>query len=215
MSAPAKLNILDLMTVTVPEGRSGNVAVERFEITERDVRFASIRDSVRGYTKPGVYTKLTRNGSLWMSDTRAERMDHVEPLRKAQYSQNRRALVTGLGLGMVIQGLLHTDNIEHVDVVELDADVIALVGPHYEALAAQLGKTITVHHGDARQRVQVLGTKARWGVAWHDIWRDITSENWEEMKRVKRSYSRMVEWQGVWSWEETRECVQREKRYNW
>lgn len=126
--------------VVIPEGRSGSVAVERFEV-EEDFSLMKMRMEGRG-TPVGQYTKLTRNGSLWMSDTRAEFFDNMRFLRKAK-ELGGRVLVNGLGLGMVVGHLLECPEIEHIDVVEIDEDVIRLVAPSFEC------DRVTVHHGDA------------------------------------------------------------------
>jgi hypothetical protein len=61
--------------VAVPEGTSGSVEVRRFVVPERSTEH--LRLSMRGRgCPPGEYTKLLRNGRLWMSDTPAEWYDH-------------------------------------------------------------------------------------------------------------------------------------------
>lgn len=208
----------DAMTVTVPEGESGNVAIKRFEVTEDDLRFSQLRAIVnggRGMTPAGTYTKLTRNGSLWMSGTQDEKRDHFAPLWKAQdAAPGSRALVTGLGIGMVVRALILASPIDHIDVVEIDEDVIKLVGPHYEELASEHGKTIAIHHGDAHDRAALFNKDDRWVLAWHDIWQDICADNWDSMKSLGRRYGRYTDWQGCWSKDETQYAVERERKEN-
>jgi len=195
----ARVSLYDLMQVDLPEGRSGDVAVERFEITEREIAITSMRDGSRGYTPPGTYTRLTRRHGLWMSDTHAERRDHLEPLWKARrLSSGFKVLVTGLGLGMVVRAMILGTDVGHIDVVEIDPDVVALVGPYYEKLAAEHGKTLTIHLGDAFDRKVLFGPNDYWDIAWHDIWQDLCLDNLTGMGSLARRYTRFVGWQGFW-----------------
>lgn len=204
MTTAQRQLIVDLMQVTVPEGKRDNVEVSRFEITQDQIRRAAIRDPHRAYTEPGMYTKLVVGGHLWMSDTYAERNDHREPIIQARRLEvtDGRALVSGLGIGMVIQALLMTSTIAHVDVIEINSDVIALVGPHYQEMAERLGKTITIHEGDVFDRKSMFGPKDHWHIAWHDVWLDLNVDNLEDMGRVARSYNRYADWSGFWGKDE-------------
>lgn len=202
----------DAMTVAVPEGESGNVRIKRFTVSDSDAAIHRIRNAGRA-VRTGTYTGLYRNGHLWMSDTPAEKRDHWPPLWAAQRHGARRALVNGLGLGMVVAALLHVDSIDHIDVVEIDADVIALVGPHYEALAAERGKTITIHRADAYAIRWPAGLT--WDIAWHDVWRDLCTDNLPGMAKLHRRYGRRVQWQGSWARDLVEYHRDRERRRGW
>lgn len=197
--------IAESYRVQVPEGASGNVSVERFEV--RADSFENMRLALTGRAcAPGIYTALYRNGELWMSDTSAEWNDH----RSAVFQIMRRGgrvLINGLGLGMVVQAALRDADVEHVDVVELDSDVIALVGPTYE------GSRCTIHQADAYAIPWPTGT--RWSVAWHDIWLDLCVDNLAEMSRLHRKYGRRVDWQGSWGRELLERERRREARWSW
>lgn len=191
---------LQAMNVTVPEGTSGQVQVCRFTVSAVDVTLAALRAARygrRSWGRAGTYTGLFRGRQTWMSDTPDEQRDHYPVLHAAATHQARRVLINGLGLGMVVAALLHMDHVEHIDVVEFDQDVIALVEPHYQQMAAQRGKTLTVHHGDAYTKSWPAGL--RWDIAWHDIWQDLNVDNLRHMARLHRRYGRRVRWQGSWS----------------
>ena len=84
--------------VDVPEGERGPWKVERFTVTEDDIKLHNIRCSfafgMRGREmEAGTYTKLTRNGAIIMSDTVAEIGDHSYFVRRAK----GRVLINGLG----------------------------------------------------------------------------------------------------------------------
>lgn len=159
--------------------------------------------SFRRGVPPGTYTGLLRNGNVWMSDTPDEKRDHYSAYLEAK-ARGGRCLVHGLGLGMVVKAMLDLPNVDHVDVVELDADVIALSGPAFAAY----GDRLTIHHDNALTRRWPTGT--RWTVVWHDIWRDICEDNLSEMSKLHRSYGRRCDWQGSWS----RELLLSDRRRN-
>lgn len=187
--------------VDIPEGTSGAVTVARFTVARDDL--ANIRASFTGRgCEPGDYTALYRNGHLWMSDTTAEWRDHLEAYFQIR-RRGGRVLVNGLGIGMVVKAALDEPTVEHVDVVEIDPDVIALVGPTYA------GDRCTIHQADAYDIRWPTGT--RWAVAWHDIWPDLCTDNLAEMARLHRRYGGRTDWQGSWG----RPLLERMRRGGW
>lgn len=79
--------------VMIPEGRSGDVSVERFEVEDG---FGLMRDFMLGRgTRPGQYTAIKRGGKMWMSDTRAEFRDASNFIWNAK-KLGGRVLVNGL-----------------------------------------------------------------------------------------------------------------------
>lgn len=183
----------DMITVDIPEGRSGDWRVEHFEIpTGPDIQ--SMRCARDGRPViPGIFTRLMRDRD-WapvMSDTPAEVEDHLPFI----YQARGRVLINGLGLGVVLKGLLQEGKVEHIDVVELEQDVINLVWPTY-----QDDPRLAIHHADAYTIEWPKGT--RWDYIWHDIWHDIwptiCADNLEGIARLKRKYARMCGWQGAW-----------------
>jgi spermidine synthase len=186
------MSITDAMTVTVPEGSIGTLRVERFTI-ERDDFGNFLQGMKHGRsTRPGTYTALKDGGRIWMSDTDAEKRDHMEAIHQIRSWQAKRVLINGLGLGMVLAAALTFEHVEHVDVVEIDERVIELVGPHYA------GPRVTIHHADAYEQAKKWPAGTRWDVAWHDIWPHLCTDNLPQMARLHRSYGRRVDWQGSW-----------------
>jgi len=178
--------------VDVPPGELGDVVVERHEVTEDEARFGAMRAAIHGsrrYVPAGVYTGLKIKNSLVMSDTRDEILDHLEPIRYA----SGRCLVNGLGLGVVVNGMLMNSDVEDVTVVEINSDVISLVGPHWKD---RYGDRLTVIHCDAFSFTPPKGE--RYGMVWHDIWGGICSDNLPEMHKLHRKYGRRCDRQGSW-----------------
>ncbi|MBN2302083.1 MAG: hypothetical protein JXN60_06145 [Lentisphaerae bacterium] len=202
---------MDLIpNVNLPEGQSGNWKVEKFTISKREATLYNVNAHGRP-VREGTYTRLVRNGKVVMSDTPAEKRDHFEPVYRAY----GRCLVNGLGLGMIVSAMLEKKKhrylpgdhvppgkfddkaliptVEHVTVIEKDADVIALVGL---PLKERYGDRLTIIHADAFEYTPSKGE--RYDFVWHDIWDNICSDNLSEMHKLHRKYGRYCKWQGSW-----------------
>lgn len=204
------------LTVSVPEGEVDGLRVQRFEVkglgdwTEADdgrddvirplAYVRMIRDGRE--TKPGWYTRLLDfnnrdddgHSTLWMSDTDAEKSDHMEAVAAMALSKAERVLINGLGLGMVVAAALTFDHVQHVDVVEADERVIKLVGPHYLK-----DPRVNIIHADAYEQAKSWPRGTRWDVAWSDIWPTISSDNLPGMDELHKVYRRRTQWHGMWA----------------
>ena len=163
--------------------------VVKFTVPPKDTR--ALHYALHGRpVPPGTYTRLQLNG-CWdpiMSDTPAELGDHLDFL----YQAKGKVLINGLGLGLCLKGLLMKPEVEHVDVVEIEPDVIKLVWPTYN-----MESRLTLHQGDA-YTIQWPKDK-RWDYIWHDIWPSLCTDNLEEITKLKRKYARRCGWQGAWA----------------
>lgn len=177
--------------VTVPEGELDGLRVERFTASDQDARMTGLFYGGRS-VRPGEYTRLTAGGVFWMSDTPAEWGDHLPAVRQIRKPETKRVLINGLGIGMVLKAALACGHVEHVDVVEKDPRVVALVGPHYLT-----DPRLAIHTADAYTVTWPTGTA--WDVAWHDIWPDLCTDNLPLMAKLHRRYGRRTNWQGSWA----------------
>lgn len=200
----------------IPDGVSGSCEIKRIIVDEAGYRMFSTMEMIAGRRtrmRPGTYCGLYRNGHLWMSDTPDEGWDHVDVIYEARRLKAKRVLINGLGIGMIVNALLHEPTVEHIDVVEIDKDVIDLVEPHLQKLAWEKGKTLVVHCDDAYTIKWKPGTK--WDVAWHDIWLDAGESNLKEMEKLHRRYGIRVQWQGSWKRRYLLRQQRREQNYRY
>ena len=188
--------------VDLPVGVSGAWRVERFDVSKKDEQWSSFMDG-RRHVNEGTYTRLMRGGEVIMSDTRAEIVDHLTVIRKAC----GHVLINGLGLGAVLCAVARKPEVEHVTVVELESDVIALAAQHY---IDRYGAKIEIICADAFTWQPPKGK--RFDVVWHDIWPYITTDNLKEMGKLHRRYGRRCNWQGSWAKELCQFHRRREKR---
>jgi hypothetical protein len=167
----------------------GRVRVEVSEVTE----IAALRAALKGenLTAGERITQLFIGNRLVMSDTYHERRWHHEIIRKA----HGEVLVNGLGLGCVLRAILTRPEVTHVDVVEIEEDVLRLIGPYF-AEEERMGR-VTLHHADAYNKAWPRGV--RWNAAWHDIWPDICVDDLTGHEKLSRRYGRRVDWQGCWA----------------
>ncbi|MCZ2077878.1 MAG: hypothetical protein LC130_23105 [Bryobacterales bacterium] len=119
-------------------------------------------------TPPGVYTylrcltdstlHLVPAGELVMEDTPHELRTHLGFVMQA----HGKVLVTGLGLGCVVRGLLANPRVEHVTCIENSPDVLKLVAPYMPT------ERLTIIEAEAFQ--WVAHNQQRFDCAWHDLW---------------------------------------------
>lgn len=179
--------------VDVPEAKSGNWAVERFEVDEQGASHHNLREAIHGtrrYITPGIYTRLMYHNNVIMSDTPSEINDHMDAINRA----TGRCLVNGLGLGMVVNIMLQNDKVEHVIVVEKSSDVIKMVADHYRK---KYEDRLTIVEADAFEYKPPRDVV--YDVVWHDIWPDICSDYIPEIKQLRKKYSKKCKWQGCWA----------------
>jgi hypothetical protein len=175
--------------VQISEGTLGKWSVMRFSVSEDQAKFTALRAAMKGrvYVPPGTYTRLECKGrGTVMSDTPDEMRDHGY----AVHAAHGHVLLNGLGIGMVLTNILKKKYVTAVTVVEIDADVIALVGPNYT------DPRVTIIHESAFEYAPPKGT--RYGAVWHDIWDTICGDNIPQMTKLKRKYGRRADWQGCW-----------------
>lgn len=127
-------------------------------------------------------------GDIVMEDSLTELMRHL-PIWLAARG---RVLITGLGLGCVVRGLLASPEVEHVDVVEIDRQILDIVGAEFAG-----NPRVALHHGDALTFQFPANTK--WDCAWHDLWCDDKPGELHLMHaKLLHQYRRRCPRQGAW-----------------
>lgn len=127
-------------------------------------------------------------GEIVMEDSTRELSRHL-PI---WISAHGRVLVTGLGLGCVVRGLVAKPNVDHIDVVEIDASIIRVVGAEFAA-----SDRVTIHHGDAL--AFEFPAESRWDFAWHDLWTNGGDHLQSLHTKLFCRFRRQVAHQGAWA----------------
>jgi hypothetical protein len=142
---------------------------------------------------PGRYTVLEhRERGLVMSDMPAEIAGCLPFMDAAAAIPAARLLIAGLGLGIVPAWLLRHGDVARIDVVEIDAGIIAL----HRGAPWAADPRLHVHDGDAH--TWQPGPGQEWDAAWYDIWDTICPGNLPSMRRLHRRFARRAGWALSW-----------------
>lgn len=139
-------------------------------------------------TRPSMATIHLERGEIVMEDSRRELRKHL-PIWLAAAG---RVLVTGLGLGCVVRGLLASPRVDQIDVVEIDKSIIRVVGAEFAG-----NPRVTLHHADALTFEDPL--EAGWDYAWHDLWTDGDEHLQRLHMRLFLRFSGQCKHQGAWA----------------
>lgn len=124
-------------------------------------------------------------GEIVMEDSALELRKHL-PIWLAARG---RVLVTGLGLGCVVRGLLANPDVDQVDVVEIDRGIARVVGHEFAS-----NPRVRIVVGDATS----VPLPGRFDFAWHDLW----SED-DHLQRIHLNlfvrFRRQCRVQGAWA----------------
>jgi hypothetical protein len=152
----------------IPEGWSGRWFVQKGEAR---VGIPIEKDGREVIIPPGLYTHLfcvtdstlhqNPPGEVVMEDTPIELRTHLSFMMRAR----GRVLITGLGLGCVVRGLLANPAVDHITCIERSKDVLKLVGPYMPQT-----ERLAIIEADAFE--WVAKNKSLFDFAWHDLWTD-------------------------------------------
>jgi predicted methyltransferase len=184
--------------MSIPVAKRGRWHIEHHTVTKADARFNALYALTSGhgrYTPAGTYVGLKCGRALIMSNAPDEISDCQGPVGQAR-KRGGHVLVNGLGLGWVVAEILSQESVDLVTVVEIEQDVIDLVGP---SLEKEYCGRVKIVHGDAFTYPDGLTPGTRFSVVWHDIWPTISAANLPEMGRLHRRYGRRCDWQGSWA----------------
>lgn len=150
----------------IPEGAAGLWYVAKVELP-CDIQ--GQKDGKQVLIPAGHYTDLFRwtestmhlAGELVMTDKPDELQTHLDFVLRAW----GRVLVTGLGLGCCVRGLLAHPRVEHVTVIENSPEVMRLVAPH-------MPRTSRLKIIEAEAVAWTEQNGKGFDCAWHDLWTD-------------------------------------------
>jgi hypothetical protein len=185
----------------------GPWSIDHFEVSEDKAKMGNLHDIMHGYGErcvdPGLYTRLAhaQRGCV-MSNTKAEMRDMYGFFYQLDKYRESVLPVHIDGLGLGIAAIEALERGYYVEVVEIDMDVIQLVGQqlteHYPIDKLQ------IIHANALEFKPTM----HYSVVWHDIWDTICSDNWDQYIVLHRKYGHRCLWQGSWA----RDYIVREKR---
>jgi hypothetical protein len=139
-------------------------------------------------------------GYTVMEDSDAELSRHLQAVKFA----SGRILKTGLGLGCFVRMCLTKEDVQHIDVVEIDASIATHFGAEFKdnpRVKVHLADALTWDPGDRR-----------WDLAWHDIY-CAGNEGLQHlhMQLITR-YQKHAQVQGAWNLPRWIKRLAKEKR---
>ncbi|MCB1349816.1 MAG: hypothetical protein KDK11_14705 [Maritimibacter sp.] len=126
-------------------------------------------------------------GYTIMDDSDAEIRKHLNAVRHAR----GRVLKTGLGFGVFVRMCLEKPEVEHLDVVEIDADIIEHFGAEFSG-----NPRVTIHHADA---FEFDPAGRRWHLGWHDIYCEGNDGLADLHARLILKFAPFCDLQGAWN----------------
>jgi hypothetical protein len=198
---------------SIPEDCQGLWYVKKLDMSKA---FLGVRMGKDVFIPSGIYTFLYRltestlhldpPGEVVMEDSPFELQTHLGFVIGA-YGDD---LVTGLGLGCVIRGLLKNKKVRHVTCIEQSEDVIKLVG----AFMSQ--ERLTIIQADALE--WTCKNEKRFDVAWHDLWTNREKgephlDIWHA--RILSNCRRFVIQQGAWAFDRQAKRKLLDRGFQW
>jgi hypothetical protein len=186
----AKIRMYENMCAVLPAGASGTARLEHFEVSPFQSSISFLR---RGEgVCPGTYVRLVVNGAIVMSNTQMEERTNLDAVLEARGD----VLLGGLGIGLIVLPMLQKPTVDHVTVIERNADVIALVSPHLQRAAGWRWRKVTIIHDDiftwTPTRRQAFDT------IYFDIWSDIICE--DNLTEINALHKRFRRWKKRGGW---------------
>lgn len=205
--------LLAMKADSIPAASSGLWYIHKIildEPVESDYRGKSVVVPVGTYTFLRCLTESTLHrippGEVVMEDTRFELQTHFGFVMQAY----GRVLVTGLGLGCVIRGLLKNPSVERVVCIEKSKDVLKLVEPHIQ------DDRLKIINADALE--WSANNKDKFDCAWHDLWtnRDNGEHHLDFLHaKVIAACRHNVTKQGAWGFNKQAKSFLLKNRFQW
>lgn len=175
--------------------------IERLSCGQRIVenRLVVMSEEAVGFPDYTLLSRLTEatlhqvRGDIVMEDSQRELRKHLPIWLNAR----GRVLVTGLGLGCVVRGLLANPDVDRIEVVEIDHGIARVIGPEFAGVRGVAGQSVELHIGDARE-IDESWLPGRFDCAWHDLWtegRDLQIQHAEMMFRLRRRCGPQGAWE--------------------
>lgn len=133
------------------------------------------------------YVVERKEWKTWMADSAVEIATQADCIRRLR----GKVLIGGLGLGVLVKAALGRRDVDAVDVLEIDSDIVGMVGPHYRDPRVRI---ITADALEFKPRAK------RWyDVVYMDIWRNVGACNLIDMITLRRRWVDRCGWYGAWS----------------
>ena len=192
----------------LPLKEIGNAKIDSFTVDSAEVERCKMDAMFKGTYgeyydfKPGTYKRLLINNKTMMSNTPME----IRTNRGVMNNANGHVLIAGLGMGVILMPIYKNKNVKSITVVEYNKSVIDLVKPC-------LPGDIKIIHKDIHE----FEPEIKYDVIYFDIWLEIDSDNWDEMKKLTKKFKYKLNrsnsncWMSSWRKDKIQSLVREEK----
>ncbi|MCX6709928.1 MAG: hypothetical protein NTV63_03190 [Candidatus Woesearchaeota archaeon] len=159
-------------------------------------RYANAVGFYDGKIEPGEYVNLydKKANHVMMSNTPMEFYTNYEFIKKSRGN----VLIGGLGLGLIALFVEKKPEISSITIVEKHPEIIELI-----LSQIKFESKVLIEHSD----IFNFAPKERYDTVYIDIWNDVCRTNYDEMKELKRKYSRCLNESGfIACWRE-KDCM--------
>lgn len=183
--------ILKAMKATeIPASKVGLWSVRKYNI-EKYI----LSPNKKQVITPGCFTKLSKmtwatrhlGGECVMADYDMELKKHLQFILVARGN----IIVSGLGLGCIVRGLLCKPEVTSIEVLEKEKAVIDLVSPYMPK-----DSRLKIYYKDAL-RFSLNGKL--WDYAWHDIWTENNKGLQKKHAELIVKFMNSARYQGAWN----------------
>jgi hypothetical protein len=164
--------------------RRGRARLLTISVSEAAARWHNLRVDINphrmtpeDHIEPGRFMQLYVGETLMMSDTPTERRTSGRFVRFARGD----VLIAGLGMGMVLMPVTRKPEVTSITVVEIDQDVIDLVGP-------VMPPTVQIVRGNIDTWRPPRGT--RYDTIFLDIWPTVCGDYYDQITSLKGTFRR-------------------------
>lgn len=184
-------NYINLNEVYPDQKIEGQVySINKFTLSESEIAFQSMRSEMngnswltRGLMPSFEYVRLVKSKEgVMMSDTPMERNTNHNFLCSAHGD----VLIFGLGLGLIILPLLKDSDVKSITVIELYQDLIDIVEPILSE--HDVDNKLNIIQGDCFEYHNEIPKDTKYDCIYGDIWIDISTSNYDEMKQLNSKY---------------------------
>ena len=194
----------------------GNIKIKQEFIDKDRLKFNRLRDSINGRNnhmdvEEFTVTQLIVGWDVMMSDTTMEMVTNSEFMRRA----NGRVLIAGLGLGIVVHIIQDLKAVDEIVIIEKSKDIIDMVTKEMK-----FNDKVKIINDDIFEWQPKRGEK--FDTMWFDIWPNICSDNYPEMKELNKKFGRRLnkdnpnKWKGHWKYDHVkRSYLQDQKSIYW
>ncbi|MFA5211677.1 MAG: hypothetical protein WC414_04270 [Patescibacteria group bacterium] len=195
----------------IKDGETEHYKIEHFVLSPEFVKKEKLFSAFGGANsyrevrdlEPGEYVKLIKkeHDDIVMSDTPMELETNSEFIDNAKGD----ILIGGLGLGLIVMSVQSRKNIKSITIVEKEKEIIELLKDF------PFNTKVKIINDDIYNYIP----EKKFDYIYFDIWNTISSDNYDDMKKLHRTFRKYLNKDGTitsWRYEDCKYQKYRERK---